>query len=181
MSGKEAMVSEKEGNPGRDGDRRPSAGTQRDQSKPPTGLERSTQRPARKSAGARSRQPTGRRTLQQQIGQRAEDIAADFLQAQGLQILERNYRRRLGELDIVARDGDVLVIVEVRARASSLFGGAAASVDGRKQQRLVRATAQLLQQRRDFSHCRVRFDVISVSETGLARPRVEWFQHAFLT
>jgi putative endonuclease len=128
-----------------------------------------------------SRKPSGRRTLQQQIGQRAEDIAVDFLRARGLEILERNYRRRLGELDIVARDGDVLVIVEVRSRASACFGGAAASVDRRKQQRLVRAAAQLLQQRRDFSHLRVRFDVISVSEAGLAAPHVEWFQHAFLT
>jgi putative endonuclease len=127
------------------------------------------------------RKPTGRRTLQQRIGQRAEDIAADFLRTQGLEILERNYRRRLGELDIIARDGDVLVIVEVRSRASNRFGGAAASVDGRKQRRLVRATAQLLQQRRDFSHLRLRFDVISVSETAAISPRVEWFQHAFLT
>ncbi len=128
-----------------------------------------------------SRRPTGRRTLQQRIGQRAEDIACDFLRARGLEILERNFRRKLGELDIVARAGDVLVIVEVRCRASVRFGGAAASVDGRKQQRLVRAAAQFLQQRRNFSHLRVRFDVISVSETGLTPPRVEWFQHAFLT
>ena len=137
---------------------------------------------------ASSRKPTGRRTYRQVIGQRAEDIAAEFLRAQGLVVLERNYRRRLGELDIIARDGDVLVIAEVRCRASNRFGGAAASVDGRKQQRLVRAAAQLLQQRRDFSHLRVRFDVISVSAAGLAepgrpmgQPKVEWLQHAFLT
>lgn len=135
-----------------------------------------------------SRKPTGRRTHQQLIGQRAEDIAAEFLQARGLVIVERNYQRRLGELDIIARDGDVLVIAEVRCRASNRFGGATASVDGRKQQRLVRAAAQLLQQRRDFSHLRVRFDVISVSEAAATapgsapgQPKVEWLQHAFLT
>jgi putative endonuclease len=128
-----------------------------------------------------SRKPTGRRTLQQQIGQRAEDIAADFLRAKGLRILERNFRRRLGELDIVALDGDVLVIVEVRSRTSNRYGGAAASVDGRKQQRLIRAAAQLLQRSRDFSHLHVRFDVICVSDTGTGTPRIEWFQHAFLT
>jgi putative endonuclease len=137
-------------------------------------------RPPRKKSRT-SRKPTGRRTLQQCIGERAEDIAADFLRAKGLRILERNFRRRLGELDIVALDGDVLVIVEVRSRASSRYGGAAASVDGRKQQRLIRAAAQLLQRSRDFSHFRVRFDVICVSETGVPAPRVEWFQHAFLT
>jgi putative endonuclease len=141
-----------------------------------------------KRLATRSRKPTGRRTHQQLIGQRAEEIAVEFLRGQGLVILERNYRRRLGELDIIARDGDVLVIAEVRCRASNRFGGAAASVDSRKQQRLVRAAAQLLQQRRDFSHLRVRFDVISVSEAAATapgsapdQPKVEWLQHAFLT
>jgi putative endonuclease len=120
---------------------------------------------------------TGRRTRQQLIGQRAEDIAADFLRAQGIQVLERNYLRRLGELDIVARQGDTLIIAEVRTRATDRYGGAAASVDFRKQQRLVRAAAQLLQQRKDLSHLRVRFDVLAVS--GAAR--IDWIQHAFLT
>jgi putative endonuclease len=137
--------------------------------------------PRKRFKARSSRGPTGRRTGKQRIGQRAENIAAEFLCAQGLVILERNYRRRLGELDIVARDGDVLVIAEVRTRASNRYGGAAASVDGRKQRRLVRAAAQLLQQRRDFSHLRVRFDVLAVSETVAASPKVQWLQHAFLT
>src|SRR5580704_18981728 len=101
--------------------------------------------------GKRSRKPTGRRTQKQLIGQAAENIAADFLRAQGLDILERNYLRRMGELDIVARDRDVLVIAEVRTRSSDRYGGAAASVDPRKQQRIIRAASQLLQERRDLS------------------------------
>jgi putative endonuclease len=129
----------------------------------------------------RSRAPTGRRTQKQLIGQAAENIAADFLRAKGLEILERNYLRRLGELDIVARDGDVLVIAEVRTRASDRFGGAAASVDPRKQQRIIRAASQLLQQRRDLASLRVRFDVIAVLDMDRETPRVEWIQHAFLT
>jgi putative endonuclease len=141
----------------------------------------SEQAAQRKRSKGRSCQATGRRTFQQRIGQRAEDVAADFLRTQGLEILERNYRRRLGELDIIARDGDVLVIAEVRTRSSNRYGGAAASVDGRKQQRLVRAAAQLLQQRKDFSHLRVRFDVLAVSEAGAGSARVQWLQHAFLT
>jgi putative endonuclease len=127
---------------------------------------------------------SGRRTAQQIIGQRAEDIAAEYLQAQGLQIIERNYRRRLGELDIVARQGDTLVIIEVRTRSSDKYGGAAASVDFRKQQRLVRAAAQFLQQRRDLSHLCVRFDVVAVSAagaTGTQTSRIDWIRHAFLT
>ena len=129
----------------------------------------------------RSRAPTGRRTQKQLIGAAAEGIAADFLRAKGLEILERNYLRRLGELDIVARDGDVLVIAEVRTRASDRYGGAAASVDPRKQQRIIRATSQLLQQRRDLARLRVRFDVIAVLDMDRETPRVDWIRHAFLT
>jgi putative endonuclease len=127
------------------------------------------------------RKPTGRRTQKQLVGQRAEDIAADFLRDQGLEILERNYLRRFGELDIVARDHDVLVIAEVRTRSSERYGGAAASVDPRKQQRLIRAASLLLQQRKGLSHLRVRFDVLAVLNMGHPVPRVDWIRHAFLT
>ncbi len=128
-----------------------------------------------------SRMPSGRRTAKQRVGAAAENIAADFLRDKGLEILERNYLRRLGELDIVARDGDVLVIVEVRTRASDRYGGAAASVDARKQQRLIRATSLLLQQRKDLARLRVRFDVVAVLEMDREKPRVEWIRHAFST
>jgi putative endonuclease len=118
-------------------------------------------------------------TQRQRIGQAAEEIAAEFLRAQGLSILERNFRRRLGELDLVARQDGVLVIAEVRTRASGTYGGAAASVDGRKQRRLLKAAAQLLQQHADWAKLRVRFDVLVVSGLGGGKPRVEWIQHAF--
>jgi len=113
------------------------------------------------------------------IGRSAEDIAADFLAAQGLTVVLRNYRRRGGELDVVAREGDVLVIAEVRTRSSDEFGGAAASVDGWKQHKIIRAATQLLQQRTDFAQLRVRFDVIVVRGADGTRPTVEWLKHAF--
>jgi putative endonuclease len=113
------------------------------------------------------------------IGRSAEDIAADFLVAQGLTIVLRNYRRRGGELDIVAREGEVLVIAEVRTRSSDEFGGAAASVDGWKQHKIVRAATQLLQQRKDLAQLRVRFDVIVVRGADSTHPTVEWLKHAF--
>ena len=129
----------------------------------------------------RSHRPTGRRTAKQFLGAAAEQIAAEYLRAQGLEILDRNFRRRLGELDIIARDGDVLVIAEVRTRSSDQFGGAAASVDPGKQIRLIRAAHQLLQQRRELSKLRVRFDVLVVAEVGRETMRVEWLRHAFST
>jgi putative endonuclease len=115
----------------------------------------------------------------QRIGQSAEGAAVRFLESQGLIVLLRNFRRRLGELDIVACEGDILVIAEVRTRSGAQFGGAAASVDARKQRKLVRAAAQLLQQRRDLAHLRVRFDVIVVHRPSSPQARVEWIKHAF--
>jgi putative endonuclease len=118
-------------------------------------------------------------TRRQQSGRHAEEIAAKFLRAAGCEILETNFRRRLGELDIVARHGAVLVIAEVRTRATSEYGGAAASVDRRKQRRIARAASQLLQQRRDLAALPVRFDVLVVSAPGSSAPAIEWIQHAF--
>jgi putative endonuclease len=80
-----------------------------------------------------------------QLGASAEQAAARFLESQHLTILLRNYRCRMGELDLVASAPDgTLVIAEVRMRSSDSHGGAAASVDGLKQQRIVRASRHLL-------------------------------------
>ena len=118
-------------------------------------------------------------TARQQLGRRAEELAAEFLRAAGCEILQCNYRRRLGELDIVARAAEVLVVAEVRTRANSAYGGAAASVDRRKQRRITRAASQLLQQRSDLARLPVRFDVLVVSDPYGASPAIEWIQHAF--
>ena len=101
------------------------------------------------------------------------------MRAAGYEILHSNYRRRLGELDIVARADGVLVIAEVRTRASSAYGGAAASVDRRKQRRITRAASQLLQQRADLAVLPVRFDVLVVSDPHGPSPAIEWIRHAF--
>lgn len=110
----------------------------------------------------------------QRIGKNAEDTAVTFLEAHGLEILLRNYRGKVGELDIVAREERILVVVEVRTRTSERFGGAAASVDWRKQAKIRRTTALLIQQRKDFAGLPVRFDVIA-----MRRDRIEWIKHAF--
>lgn len=110
----------------------------------------------------------------QQIGRAAENAAVTFLESKGLEILLRNFRRRAGELDVVALERDTLVIVEVRIRSSNGFGGAAASVGFRKQTKLRRAGALLLQQRNDLASLRVRFDVIAINREG-----IQWIKHAF--
>jgi len=120
------------------------------------------------------------RTWRHRIGQRAEDLAAAYLQAQGAAIVLRNYRCRCGELDIVARFGArELAIVEVRTRSSNAYGGAAASIDAGKRQRLVRAASLLLQQRRDLARLRARFDVVIVGDPFAEAPEISWIKHAF--
>lgn len=109
-----------------------------------------------------------------QTGALAENSAAAFLESQGFHIVARNFLRRVGELDIVARDGDLLVIAEVRTRADDRFGGAAASVTVAKQRRIILAAGLFLEHRPDLRRCRVRFDVIVVRDG-----RIEWLRHAF--
>jgi putative endonuclease len=109
-----------------------------------------------------------------QTGSLAENSAAAFLEAQGFQIIARNFLRRVGELDVVARLDDLLVVAEVRTRASDAFGGAAASVGRAKQRRVAMTTALFLQGHAELCRCRVRFDVLIVRDG-----RIEWLKHAF--
>jgi putative endonuclease len=109
-----------------------------------------------------------------QTGALAENSAAAFLESQGFDIVARNFLRRVGELDVVARCGDLLVVAEVRTRASECFGGAAASVTRPKQRRIAATAALLLQRRPELRKCRVRFDVIVIRDGG-----IEWLKHAF--
>jgi putative endonuclease len=118
-------------------------------------------------------------TLRQQYGQRAEELAREFLRAGGWEIVQCNFRRRLGELDIIARANELLLIAEVRTRSSGAYGGAAASVTRAKQRRITRAAQQLLQQRSDLARLAVRFDVIVVNDPCGPAPVIEWIQQAF--
>src|SRR5260221_10494296 len=93
--------------------------------------------------------PAARRPARAADGARAEALAAAFLGRHGLVIVERNWRRRHGEIDLIARDGDALVFVEVRLRRSRDFGGAAASITPAKQARLAKAAGLYLGR---FSH-----------------------------
>lgn len=120
-----------------------------------------------------------RRPDRQALGRTAENAAVDHLVAQGLDILLRNYRCRLGELDIVAREApDILVIAEVRLRSRRDYGGGAASVDGPKQRRLIAAARHLLMTRPALARLRGRFDVLDL-EPGDAGYSIHWIRGAF--
>ncbi len=112
-------------------------------------------------------------------GKQAEDWACDLLCSRGAKILQRNFRRRCGELDLVALHAGVLLIVEVRLRRHRHFGGAAASITVAKQQRLVRTTQLWLQVHPDYAHYPIRFDVIAIEPSTEGRWRRQWLPHAF--
>jgi putative endonuclease len=116
-----------------------------------------------------------------ELGRRGEALACRHLEAQGLQLLERNYRCRAGEIDLVMLDGSTLVLVEVRLRSTSEHGGAAATVGFRKQQRFMRAARHLLLTRPDYRRLRARFDVVAIDPgpAGAIEPSVTWIRDAF--
>jgi len=115
----------------------------------------------------------------QRCGKAGEDAACDELRRRGYAILARRYRTRVGELDIVARDGDTLVFVEVKARRTLAFGAPEEAVTWRKQRKLqVMALDFLTRSRLVDVPC--RFDVVAVFFPAAAgRPRVEVFRQAF--
>jgi putative endonuclease len=114
----------------------------------------------------------------QRLGSDAEERAVQLLLQAGYRIMARNFRCRMGELDIIARRGRQLVIAEVRLRSSSEYGGPAASISAAKRARVVRAARYLLMLRPELADLVVRFDTLLLSSS--AGP-IEWIQDAFGT
>jgi putative endonuclease len=110
-------------------------------------------------------------------GAQAEALAAAFLTQQGLTILERNWRRRCGEIDLVARDGDALVFVEVRLRRRDDFGGPAASITAAKRARMIAAAGLYLAGLARSPPC--RFDAVLLDALDAAR--IEWLKDVVST
>ena len=112
------------------------------------------------------------------IGQRAEQLAYDFLIEQGLQPVARNFHCRGGEIDLIMLDSDCLTFVEVRYRMSTSFARASHTVDGRKQQKIIRTAAMFVARNRPFAMHTMRFDVIGV-EGSDGGHSLTWLQDAF--
>jgi putative endonuclease len=112
-------------------------------------------------------------------GEEAESLAAAFLQKQGLVFLERNFRCKAGEIDLIMRDGDTLVFVEVRLRSNRFFAQAAESVNWNKQQKLIKTAQFYLQQHKLFDKVSCRFDVIAIDSKQIKL--CDWIPNAFAT
>lgn len=114
------------------------------------------------------------------LGAEGERAAKAYLQAKGFRILHENYSTPLGEIDLIAREGDVVVFVEVKARASGEFGPPQASVTLAKQRQIV-GVAKLYLQREGLAEAACRFDVVAVTFAGgqTGQPEVLLIRDAF--
>lgn len=132
----------------------------------------------RKPRASRARSAEPKLSPTQQRGLEAEAQAAHYLQARGAIVFASNLQGKSGEIDLVCRDGDTLVFVEVRQRRSHVYGGAAASVTNSKQKRIIRTAHSLLpgivSQYLDGHPLPCRFDVVALDSDG-----IQWIKHAF--
>ena len=114
-------------------------------------------------------------------GRMAEETALTFLKSQGLTLFRQNYACKAGEIDLVMRDGETLVFVEVRFRSRSCFGTPEESVNYHKQQRLIRAARHFLQTFRltDKHPCRLDIITFQPNKDSHAAPAINWLKNAF--
>lgn len=117
------------------------------------------------------------RMARRELGQRSERTAEDFLQRQRYAILARNYRCRLGEIDLIAQERDILVFVEVRSHTSERFGDSLESITLRKQRQIAKAALDYVMRHR-IENRPFRFDVIGILWDG-DTPRISHVKNAF--
>ena len=116
-------------------------------------------------------------TQQQYFGKKSESIAVNHLKKKKYKILEQNYRTKLGEIDIIAKDGDTIAFVEVKSRKTDHFGHPKWAVTPQKQRKISMVALQYLKATKQF-HTRARFDVVSISLIQ-NKPVVEVIKNAF--
>ena len=115
----------------------------------------------------------------QALGRQGEQIVGVFLERHGYRILARNYRCRLGEIDLIAQHDSVIAFVEVRTRRGSVFGPPELSVDRRKQQRLIRTALDYLSKHR-CGQCAFRFDVAAIEVDSRDLAKLRYIENAFV-
>ena len=112
------------------------------------------------------------------FGEEAEDVACTYLQDRGLQLIERNYRCRLGEIDIIMREIHSLVFIEVKARRNQYFADILENITKSKQRKIIKAAMFYLQNNHLLDKVDCRFDVIAVTLVkGISQ--IQWIKQAF--
>ena len=113
------------------------------------------------------------------LGSKGERTAADYLRKQGMKVLARQYRTSRGEIDLICRDGDQLVFVEVKTRRSDAAGNPAEAITYEKQKKLTELALAYLKRRKLLEH-RARFDVVSILwPEESTKPEIEHYRNAF--
>ncbi|MFT4060532.1 MAG: YraN family protein [Legionella sp.] len=114
--------------------------------------------------------------LTREKGRLAEEQALTYLIAQGMQPIAQNYYCKMGEIDLVMRDKEHLVFIEVRARASASFGGGVASITYAKKQKIIKSALHYMSKHKVHNQWAMRFDVISVDGHSAS---ITWIKDAF--
>ncbi|HUV50947.1 MAG TPA: YraN family protein [Anaerolineae bacterium] len=127
-------------------------------------------------------------TRDQKFGEKGESVAVDCLKKQGYRIIELNYRTKLGEIDIIAKQGETLVFIEVKARKSSRFGRPELAVTPKKQRKISMVALYYLKSTKQ-SNTKARFDVVAINSTNSTeatkaikakeRPNIKIIKNAF--
>ncbi|WP_106225894.1 YraN family protein [Legionella pneumophila] len=114
--------------------------------------------------------------MTQEKGKFAEQLALNYLKEHGLELVIQNYRCRLGEIDLIMREGAYLVFIEVRSRSNSSFGGGLASITYEKKQKIIKTTSHYMIKYRIQDKFPIRFDVVSID--GISN-KITWLKNAF--
>ena len=114
-----------------------------------------------------------------ELGKSGEDHAYDYLLKKGFDILERNWRHKKDEVDIIAVHRDCLVIVEVRYRTERAIVAAGQTIDNRKQQKLIRTAAMFLAWNDEYATLPLRFDVVGIDTDANGKSSINWIRDAF--
>lgn len=112
------------------------------------------------------------------LGTKGEDLACDYLSKHGYSIIVRNYRKKCGEIDIIARENDELVFIEVKTRSSTDWGSPVAAVTVHKQQQVIKTAQHYLAENNCFDSV-IRFDVLGITLTTPNKPDFELIVDAF--
>ena len=115
--------------------------------------------------------------FRKRLGQEGEELAAGFLRKKGYKLVERNYRCKTGEVDLIVLDRKVVVFVEVKTRSDHSFGSPFEAVEARKQRKMIQAARYFLHEKK-LDQRDARFDVVGISWQG-DRPMVEHIENAF--
>ncbi|MBD3670907.1 MAG: YraN family protein [Gammaproteobacteria bacterium] len=116
--------------------------------------------------------------LPQGRGRQAESLACRYLEKQGLDLIEKNYSCRLGEVDLIMQDGESLVFIEVKYRNNDLYGHASEAVGRRKQAKVIKTALHYLQTHHRYREWPMRFDVVTIE--GEAGKDIQWLSNAFM-